>query len=330
MSPERLKKMSKLFASLLIAALTCLQTGFASAAEFPDKSIRIVVPFPAGGAADTFTRVIGVKLSAILGQAVVVQNMPGAGTIIGTSNVAKSAPDGYSLLIIANSFLINAKLQKELPYDGLNALTPVAMLVNSPQVIAVNATSPYKNFAELLTKSKESGSGMSYSTVGPNTSQNIAGELLKSRTGLAAVYVPFAGGALAGNAVAGGHVTMVLTNWNEITANVQSGKLRPLAVTTKQRIEPLKDTPTLIELGYPEVDVDVWFGAAAPRGTPAAVLDKLSNAFKTALADPEVQKQLIAAGFTPDYQDRQTFAKKIQTQYEFLSKLIDEMGMKAE
>ena len=322
--------MSKLFAYLFLAAFTCLQTGFASAADFPDKSIKIVVPFPAGGAADTLTRVIGVKLSTILGQAVVVQNMPGAATIIGSSNVAKSAPDGYSLLIFSNSFLINAKLQKELPYDGLNAIAPIAVLVNSPQVIAVNASSSYKNFSELLNKSKESGSGLSYSTVGPNTSQNIAGELLKLRTGLAAVYVPFAGGALAGNAVAGGHVTMVLTNWNEITANVQSGKLRPLAVTTKQRIEPLKDTPTLSELGYPEVEVDVWFGVAAPRGTPTAVLDKLSSAFKTAVADPEVQKQLVAAGFTPDYQDRQMIEKKVKTQYEFLSKLIDEMGMKAE
>ena len=322
--------MSKLIAYMFVAAVTCLQAGLACAAEFPDKSIRIVVPFPAGGSADTLTRVIGVKLSSILGQAVVVQNMPGAGTIIGTANVAKSPPDGYSLLIFSNSFLINAKLQKELPYDGLNAIAPIAVLVNSPQVIAVNATSPYKNFAELLNKSKESGSGLSYATVGPNTSQNIAGELLKSRTGLAAVYIPFAGGALAGNAVAGGHVTMVLTNWNEITANVQSGKLRPLAVTTKQRIEPLKDTPTLVELGYPEVEVDVWFGVAAPRGTPTAVLDKLSNGFKTALADPEVQKQLVAAGFTPDYQDRQMITKKVQTQYEFLSKLIDEIGMKAE
>jgi len=124
-----------------MAALAYTHATVTSAAEFPDKSIRIVVPFPAGGAADTFTRVIGVKLSSVLGQPVVVQNIPGAGTIIGTSNVAKSNPDGYSMVIIANSFLINAKLQKELPYDGLNALAPVAMLVNSPQVLAVNATS---------------------------------------------------------------------------------------------------------------------------------------------------------------------------------------------
>lgn len=322
--------MSKLITSLFVAVMTFLQSGFVCAADFPEKSVRIVVPFPAGGAADTFTRLIGAKLSTIWGQPVVVQNMPGAGTVIGTTNVAKAAPDGYSLIVIANSFLINAKLQKELPYDGIKAVEPVAMLVNSPQVLAVNATSPYKSFADLLNESKKPGSSMSYSTVGPNTSQNIAGELLKSRTGLSAVYVPFAGGALAGNAVAGGHVTMVLTNWNEITANVQSGKLRPLAVATKQRIEPLKDTPTLVELGYPEVDVDVWFGVAAPRGTPPAVLDKLSAGFKLALADPEVQKQLIAAGFTPDYQDRQQLGSKIQTQYAFLAKLIDQMGMKAE
>ena len=221
-------------------------------------------------------------------------------------------------------------MQKELPYDGVKAFTPVAMLLNSPQVLAVNAESPYMTFAQVLAKSREPGANLSYSTVGPNTSQNIGGELLKARTGMVATYVPFAGGAMAGNAVMGGHVTMVLTNWNEIATNIRAGKLRPLAVTTRERIEPLKDTPTLVELGYPEVDVDVWFGVAAPRGTPDAVLDKLSLGFKQALADPEVQKQLMAAGFYPDFQGRVEFARKIASQSQFLYKIIDELGIKAQ
>ena len=147
---------------------------------------------------------------------------------------------------------------------------------------------------------------------------------------MVATYVPFAGGAMAGNAVMGGHVTMVLTNWNEIATNIRAGKLRPLAVTTRERIEPLKDTPTLVELGYPEVDVDVWFGVAAPRGTPDAVLDKLSLGFKQALADPEVQKQLMAAGFYPDFQGRAEFARKIASQSQFLYKIIDELKITAQ
>ena len=320
----------KILANALCALALAVQTVAAGAAEFPDKAVRIVVPFPAGGAADTFTRLLGQKLTAIWGQPVVVENKPGAGTVIGTAAVAKSPPDGYTLLIIANSFLINDKLQKELPYDGIKAFAPVAMLLNSPQVLAVNAQSPYMTFAQVLAKSKEPGANLSYSTVGPNTSQNIGGELLKARTGMVATYVPFAGGAMAGNAVMGGHVTMVLTNWNEIATNIRAGKLRPLAVTTRERIEPLKDTPTLVELGYPEVDVDVWFGVAAPRGTPDAVLDKLSVGFKQALADPEVQKQLMAAGFYPDYKGRVDFARKIASQSQFLYKIIDELGIKAE
>lgn len=320
----------KRLVAVLVALIATTQAFVAVAADFPDKAVRIVVPFPAGGAADTFTRLIGQKLSAIWSQPVIVENKPGAGTVIGTAAVAKSAPDGYTLLIIANSFLINDKLQKELPYDGIRAFVPVAMLLNSPQVLAVNAGSPFTSFPQLLAKSRESGANLSYSTVGPNTSQNIGGELLKARTGMVATYVPFAGGALAGNAVMGGHVTMVLTNWNEIAANIRGGKLRPLAVTTRERIEPLKETPTLVELGYPEVEVDVWFGVAAPRGTPDAVLDKLAQGFRDALADPEVQKQLKAAGFYPDYQGRTDFAAKISRQYKFLSGIIDELKIKAE
>ena len=308
----------------------CLMAQAATAAEFPDKSVKIVVPFPAGGAADTFTRVISQKLATLWGQPVVVQNMPGAGTVIGTSAVAKAPADGYTLLIIANSFLINNKLQKELPYDGLNAFVPVAILLDSPQVLAVNASSPYQTFSQLLELSRQTGANFSYSTVGPNTSQNIAGELLKARSGMVATYVPFAGGALAGNAVMGGHVTMVLTNWNEISANIRAGKLRPLAVATGQRIDPLKDTPTLVELGYPELAFDVWFGVAAPRGTPPAVLDKLAGAFKLALSDPEIGKQLNAAGFYPNYLDGKDFAGKIQTQYRFLSTIMDELNFRSE
>ena len=320
----------KIFANVFFAFALAAQALAAGAAEFPDKAVRIVVPFPAGGAADTFTRLIGQKLTSIWAQPVIVENKPGAGTVIGTAAVAKAAPDGYTLLIIANSFLINDKLQKELPYDGVKAFAPVAMLLNSPQVLAVNAESPYMTFAQLLARSREPGANLSYSTVGPNTSQNIGGELLKARTGMAATYVPFAGGAMAGNAVMGGHVTMVLTNWNEIATNIRAGKLRPLAVTTRERIEPLKDTPTLVELGYPEVDVDVWFGVAAPRGTPDAVLDKLAAGFKQALSDPEVRKQLIAAGFYPDFQGRVEFARKIASQSQFLYKIIDELKIKAE
>jgi tripartite-type tricarboxylate transporter receptor subunit TctC len=218
-------------------ALSLSLTAFGTQAQntpYPNKPVRIIVPFPAGGSADTLVRLVSQSLTKRWSQSVVVENKPGGGTVIAGAMAAKAPADGHTMIVIANSLTINAKLRTNLPYDGLRAFDPVAQLVHSPQVIAVSSTSPYRTLADLLREAKAKPGTLSYSTVGPATTQHIAGESFKRITGTDFTYAAFTGGALAANAVSGGHVTMVLTNLNEVAGLLESGKLRPLAVTTRE------------------------------------------------------------------------------------------------
>ena len=290
--------------------------------------MRIIVPFPAGGSADSLVRVVGQHLSKRWQQSVIIDNKPGGGTVIAGALAAKSPADGYTLLVIANSLTINAKLRANLPYDGLKAFEPVAQLVHSPQVIAVNSASPYKTLAELLRDAKSKPGTLSYSTVGPATTQHIAGEAFKRATGTDFTYAAFTGGALAANAVSGGHVTMVLTNLNEVAGLLESGKLRPLAVTTRDRLEALPQVPTVIEQGYKDYEAVAWFALATPAGTSTDIVQKIADDLQAALADPEVKQKLIGAGLYPNYMGPKALAVHIQQEFERYSRVIDEARIK--
>ena len=309
--------------------LSCLHIG-AQPTPFPNKPVRIVVPFPAGGSADSLIRVVGQFLSKRWGQSVLVDNRPGGGTVIAGALVAKAPADGYTLLVIANSLTINAKLRTNLPYDGLKAFDPIAQLVQSPQVIAVSSASPYKTLAELLQAAKANPGGLSYSTVGPATTQHIAGESLKKLTGTDFTYAAFTGGALAANAVMGNHVTMVLTNLNEVASMLESGKLRPLAVTTRERLDVLKQVPTVIEQGYKDYEVVAWFALASPAGTPKEIVQKLADDLQAALSDSEVRQKLNTAGLYPAYLGPEALNAHIQQEYQRYSKIIDDARIKLE
>ena len=302
----------------------------AQTAPYPSKPVRIVVPFPAGGSADTMTRVVGQFLAKRWGQSVLVDNRPGGGTVIAGALVAKAPADGYTLIIIANSLTINAKLRTNLPYDGLKAFDPIAQLVQSPQVIAVNSASPYKTLNELIQAAKSNPGGLSYSTVGPATTQHIAGESFKRITGTDFTYAAFTGGALAANAVMGNHVTMVLTNLNEVAPMLESGKLRPLAVTTRERLEALKQVPTAIELGIKDYEAVAWFAVATPAGTPKDVTQKIADDLQAALNDPEVRQKLNTAGLYPSFMGPDALSAHIQNEYARYSKIIDEARIKLE
>jgi tripartite-type tricarboxylate transporter receptor subunit TctC len=302
----------------------------AQTAPYPSKPVRIVVPFPAGGSADTMTRVVGQFLAKRWGQSVVVDNRPGGGTVIAGALVAKSPADGYTLIIIANSLTINAKLRTNLPYDGLKAFDPIAQLVQSPQVIAVNSASPYKTLNDLIQAAKSNPGGLSYSTVGPATTQHIAGESFKRITGTDFTYAAFTGGALAANAVMGNHVTMVLTNLNEVAPMLESGKLRPLAVTTRERLDALKQVPTAMELGIKDYEAVAWFAVATPAGTPKDVTQKISDDLQAALNDPEVRQKLNTAGLYPSFMGPDALSAHIQNEYARYSKIIDEARIKLE
>ena len=295
---------------------------------YPTKPVRIVVPFPAGGSADTLVRVVSQSLTKRWGQPVVIENRPGGGTVIAGALVAKAPADGYTLLVVANSLPINAKLRTNLPYDGLRAFDPVAQLVHSPQVIAVNSASTYRSLHDLLADAKSRPGTLSYSTVGPATTQHIAGEAFKRQTGTDFTYAAFTGGALAANAVLGNHVTMVLTNLNEVASMLESGKLRPLAVTTRERLDGLPQVPTVIEQGVKDYEAVVWFGLAAPAGTPQEVIHKIADDLRLSLAETDVRSKLIGGGMFPAYLGPQAFGSHIQQEYTRYSRVIDEARIK--
>ncbi|MFM2210117.1 MAG: hypothetical protein RIQ96_1760 [Pseudomonadota bacterium] len=312
------------------AVATTSVAGTAFAQTFPSRPLRIVVPFPPGGTGDVQARLIGEFMSRELGQPVVVENKPGAGTIIGTQQVAQAAPDGHTLLLMANSFVINAKLRgASLPYPGLKAFEPVACLTNSPQAIAVNSATPWRTFKEWMDAVKAKPDTVSYSAFGPATAQHIAAEILVRAAGLRMTYVPFPGGAPAVNAALAGHVQTVLANVNEIQAHAESGKLRMLAVTTPQRLAALPNVPTVSESGVPGYEAAAWFGLCVPAGTPKDVVARLSRAAANAVSDAEIGKRLVAAGLQPYVMDPARFAAHINEQFALYSKVIDEAGIKA-
>jgi tripartite-type tricarboxylate transporter receptor subunit TctC len=275
-------------------------------AQTAPKTTRLIVPFPPGGTADVIARLVGQQAAQISGQPVLVENRPGAGTVIATEFVSRAEPDGATLLIMANSFIINPSVRASLPYDPFS-FVPLCLLANSPQVFVVNAESPYKTLASYIAAAKAKPGELNYAAVGPATTQHIAGEMFKRAAGINLTYVPYAGGAPAVNAILGGHVTAVLTNYNEVMPQLAAGKLRPLAVTTRARLAPLPDVPTMIESGYKDMEVAAWFGLMAPPKTRPEIAAQLITLFKSALTAPEVTAKLNAQGLylRPRHQGRQ-------------------------
>ncbi len=305
-------------------ALVLTLSGVAAAQGFPHKPVHIIVPFAPGGAFDVLARVIGASLEPQWRQSVIVETKPGAGSVIGTTAAARASPDGYTLVLVANSLVINAKLRPNLPYDAIKGFEPIALLINSPQVVAVSATSPYRTLKEWLDAARAQPGTLSYATVGPGTTQHIAGEMLQRAAGVKLVYAPYPGGAPAVNAVLGGHVGAVLGNLSEVSAHIAAGKLRPLAVTTRVRLEEFSQIPTVAESGYPGYEAVVWCGLAAPAGTPREVVARIAESVNVALKDPETRQRLATVGFQPAYLGPAEFSAHILEMSQRYSKVIDE------
>ena len=313
-------------AAIFIAAISPHRQAFAQAVP---KSTRLVVPFPPGGTADIIARLIAQQVGAATGQSVLVENRPGAGTIIATEFVARSNPDGTTLLVMANSFVINPSVRATLPYDPFS-FEPVCLLVNSPQVLVVNADSPYKTLASFVTAAKARPGELNYAAVGPATTQHIAGEMFKRAAQINLTYVPYAGGAPAVNAILGGHVTAVLANYNEVMEQISANKLRALAVATRERIAALSDVPTMNESGYKNAEATAWFGLMAPPKTPKETLAAQIAQFKSALMAPDVRSKLTAQGLYPAAACGADFEAHIKQQYESYARVIKEANIKVE
>ncbi|HUQ29441.1 MAG TPA: tripartite tricarboxylate transporter substrate binding protein [Usitatibacter sp.] len=289
--------MTRLFAALL--ASLALVAPATRAQTFPSKPVHLVVPFPAGGTADLLARSMADVLAESWRQPVVVENKPGAGSLLATQYVQRAPPDGATLLMVAPSFVVNPMVSAEAHYDALKDFVPVTLLVTSPLVVVVNAASPARTLKELIELARASPGKLSFASVGPNTTQQMIGEMLKLEEKIDWVYAPYAGGAPAVTALLGNHVAAVIGNYSEVSAHIGAGKLRAVAVGTRERLEALKDVPTLGELGYSLIDATIWFGIVAPAGTPAAAVERIRADMQRAVSLASVREKLVAQSLYP-------------------------------
>jgi len=314
------------FGAALIAV--ALLTG-ADAWAQTSRTIRIVVPFPAGGSADILARLLSEHISKAEGPTVVIENRPGGGASIAYEAVARAAPDGNTLVINANSIVINPHLRK-VNYDPLTSYEPICYLLSSPQVIVVNSESPYHTLVEFIAAAHAKPGQLTFATVGPATTQHIGFEQFKRIANINVIYVPYPGGAPAMTALLGGHVQAVLANYSEVQEQLQAGKVRALASTSQTRIAPLPDVPTIAELGYKNYNVEVWFGVMAPAKTPKDIVAQLAAWFRAAIKAPEVTPKLLKLGLYPVGTCLDDFAAHIRSKYEEYGRIIHDAGIRGE
>ena len=287
--------MGRLMLSICAALLLGIPL-VAHAQTFPSKPIRIIAPFPPGAGTDTLARTLSGPLSKSLGQNIIVENRPGAGTVVGTEVAARSPADGHTVLIIANSFTINPAVRSKLPYDALKDFTGVARIASTPMVFSVHPSVPAKTLKELIALARARPGEITYASSGAGTGHHLAGELFKSLAKIDLIHVPYQGGAPAAMAVMGGHTSILLVNILSTAPHVATGRLRALAVTSPERSEVLKDVPTVAESGFPGFDTAIWFGTVVPSATPKEAVNRLSAEILRALQLPEVKDIITRIG----------------------------------
>lgn len=268
----------------------------AQEAGYPSRPITLVVTYPPGGGADVMARLIAPKMGEVLGQNVIIDNRPGAGGQIGAAYVAKSKPDGYTLMFDASSFAANPALYPKLPYDSQKAFQPIGVTALFPNVVLVNAAFPAKTIRDLIDMAKLKKGAVSYASSGNGSAQHLAGALFESAAGVDMIHVPYRGGGPALNDVIGGQVPLFFGNLASTLSHIQSGKLRPLAITGAQRSPLLPNVPTLAEAGVKGAEIHEWNALFAPAGVPAPVVARLSDALQKAMASQAVRQRIEELG----------------------------------
>jgi tripartite-type tricarboxylate transporter receptor subunit TctC len=316
------------FAMLLTAFALLALVLPASAQNYPSRSITIVIPFPAGGSADTLARLIGAKLSESLGQAVVVENKPGAGGNLGTDAVAKAAPDGYTLLLTPSSIAIAPALYTKLPFDPIKDFAPVTLVGSIPMVVVVYPEFPPKTLLELIALAKAKPGEISYASAGNGSTNHLAVELFKIKTGIDMLHIPYRGNPLAIVDVIAGRVPVFFDFVLTGLPHVREGKVRALAVTGAHRSSVMPDVPTVAEAGVPGFEASTWFGVYAPAGTKPAIVEKLNTEILAVLAMPAIRDRLTGLGVDILAEGPQGLAALTKSDLEKWGPIVQKAGVK--
>jgi tripartite-type tricarboxylate transporter receptor subunit TctC len=293
------------------------------------RTIKIVVPFTAGGGADILARLLAEQIGRAQGATMVIENRPGAGTVIATEAVARAAPDGSTVLIVGNSFVINPNLRK-VNYDPLTGFEPVCHLTRSPNVVAVHSASPFRTLADLVNAARAKPGELTMAFNGPATSQHIGFEKLRRAANVHLTHVPYPGGGPAVNALVGQHVTSLFVNYPSVAEQLKAGRLRALAIASRTRLDTLPDLPTIAESGYPDYEEDVWFGLVAPAKTPKETVSQLATWFAAGVQAPDIKQKLLVQELYPVAACGADFAAYLRQHYDDYGRVIRDSNIKAE
>jgi tripartite-type tricarboxylate transporter receptor subunit TctC len=316
--------------TFLLMAGAALAPPLMAQGRFPSKMIRIVVPFAAGGVGDALARLVSTQLATSLGSPVIVENLAGGDGVPGTTNAARAAPDGHTILQLTSAQIVNMALPHKLPYDLLRDFTPVTRAVIAPIVLVVPSSHPAHSVAELVAYSRTKKDGLAYGSGATESTGHLSGELFKRATGLQAVHVPYKGtGAMMPDLI-GGRLDFTFLSQPDAVPQVFGGRTRALAVTTAKRIAALPDVPTMVELGYRGFEPSLSWGYLVPRGTPDAIVRKLSQAMAAALGQAATQERLHFMGFISNFGGPAEYGETIRSELRLWSQVIRDAGIKAD
>ena len=330
-SASRISRALQILVPGILAVLSVAIPLPAYAQAYPSRPVKLVVPFPPGGSLDFTGRLIAQRLTEMWGQSVVVENKPGAGGNIGADFVAKSAPDGYTILLGAlSTHAVNPNLYAKMPYDAVKDFAPITLIAITPNVLVINAATPVNNVREFIAWTKANPGKLAFGSGSNGSAGHLAGELYKVETGTDAVHIPFKGGAPATQALLAGDTQFMFDNLANAMTQVKAGKLKALAVTTAERSKLVPELPTMAEAGLPGFDISTWYGLFAPAGTPPAIVAKWNADVTKILTSPDVRAKLMADGAEPAPDTPEQFAQMIARELAKYARIIKASGAKVD
>jgi tripartite-type tricarboxylate transporter receptor subunit TctC len=313
----------------VLAACALTSPVICAAQDWPTKPLRFIVPFAAGGSTDQVARILGERLSATLGQQIIIDNRGGGNGVLGTALAAKSSPDGYNYLVVFDSHATNPSLQKNLPYNTVKDFTPITLIASSPMALVVHAAAPYQNLADLIAAAKAKPGELILGSGGIGSRGHLAVASLERRAGFKVTQVPYRGTSLITTDLLGRQITMQMGTVFFVAPYVKAQRLRALAVTVASRVEQLPDVPTVAEQGYPGYDVNSWWGMLAPAGVPKPMLQQLNAKLREVYASPVMRERLAQVGLTERASNAEQFTRFIAAEMDFWGKVVRESNITA-